>query len=137
MVDIVDSIFNIVWVGYLFCAFKASFNYFQKPLGSHHIYNIKINLAYYMILIRNSIHFFYNIIHYTYYLQMSHLSNYLIYTVDFIYLTTTNIIYYIQSLIHILNMIYMDTVNVYYHIQPVIYPNNSPLITTDNIFYLH
>ena len=63
MVDIVDSIFNIVWVGYLFCAFKASFNYYQKPLDIHHIYHIKISPAYYMTLFRNSINFIYNIIH--------------------------------------------------------------------------
>ena len=32
MVIIVDTVANIVWVGYLFCAFKASFNYYQKLL---------------------------------------------------------------------------------------------------------
>ena len=50
MVVIVDMIANIVWVGYPFCAFKASFNFYPKLLVSHHLYNIKINLVHYLSL---------------------------------------------------------------------------------------
>ena len=107
MVDIVDNIFNIVWVGYLFYAFKASSNYYQKLLDIHHNYYIKINLVYYMIFFRNSINFIYNIIHYH------------------------------RSYIYILNMSHLDTVNIYHHIQPVISIDNLLLINTDNISYLH
>ena len=60
MVVIVDIMANIVWVGYLFCAFKASFNFYQKPLVSHHLYHIKINLAYLFLVIKNISTIIYN-----------------------------------------------------------------------------
>ena len=60
MVVIVDIMANIVWVGYLFCAFKASFNYYQKSLVSHHLYHIKINLAQLFLVIKNSYTIIYN-----------------------------------------------------------------------------
>ena len=53
MVVIVDILANSVWVGYLFYAFKASFNYYQKLLVSHHIYYIKLNLAYLFMVNKN------------------------------------------------------------------------------------
>ena len=49
MVVIVDIVANIVWVGYLFCAFKASFNFYQKHLDIHHIYYNKITIIYNII----------------------------------------------------------------------------------------
>ena len=54
MVVIVDILANSVWVGYLFYAFKASFNYYQKLWVSHHIYYNKLNLAYLYKSIKNS-----------------------------------------------------------------------------------
>ena len=53
MVVIVDTLANSVWVGYLFYAFKASFNSYRKLLVSHHIYYIKLNLAYLFVVIKS------------------------------------------------------------------------------------
>ena len=139
MVDIVDSMFNIAWVGYLFCAFKASFNFYQKLLDIHHIYYIKINLAMLHDLLRDhSINFITTTsVHQTYYIQVLHSFNYLIDIINLGYLTTISLIYYHQTSIYHLIMIYLDAVNIYYHIQPVIYINNLQFIITDYIFYLH
>ena len=137
MVVIVDNIFNIVWVGYLFCAFKASFNYYQKPLDNHHIYYIKINLTYHMIFYRDIINFIYRVILRIRHLQILYLPEHLSYIYDIAYLTTINIIYNHQSFIYIFYMIYMDTVNIDYHIQPVIYTDNLLFIDVDSIFYMH
>ena len=53
MVVIVDILANSVWVGYLFYAFKASSNSYQKLLASHHIYYIKLILAYLFTVNKN------------------------------------------------------------------------------------
>ena len=60
MVVIVDIVANIVWVGYLFCAFKASSNFYQKPLVSHHLYYIKINSVHHFRFIEISPNITYN-----------------------------------------------------------------------------
>ena len=91
MVVIVDIVANIVWVGYLFCAFKASFNFYQKPLDIHHLYYIKINSAYF-IFMETNIYIIHNFCHSTFHISATHLISDIV-NIILAYIITTGIIY--------------------------------------------
>ena len=105
MVVIVDILANSVWVGYLFYAFKASFNYYQKLLVSHHIYYIKLNLAYTFMFIES----LYTIIH-----SSSHQIDYIMAT----YIINNPVIF---------TLIYNHYIDILY-IQPFNYQFNKTLM---------
>ena len=114
MVVIVDIVANIVWVGYLFCAFKASFNYYQKLLDIHHHCYINIITDY-------------NIIFEQHHILVQHYLN---------YLNNIQNNYYQLPLIYHFNMIYLEIINIYCHIKLFIYSDNLQFIITDYILYL-
>ena len=134
MVVIVDTVANIVWVGYLFCAFKASFNFHQKPLVSHHAYYIKINLVHHFIFFEISINIIHNSCNQTYHISATYLINNIVNIIlaSFLYI---RVIHYIQLFNHQFNKTYMESF-IDNRIQLVIYLNNLQFILTDNLSYL-
>ena len=134
MVVIVDIVANIVWVGYLFCAFKASFNFYQKPLVSHHLYYIKINLVHHFMFFKISINIIHNFCNPIHHISATHLINNIA-NITLAYFLYIKVIYRIQSLNHQFNKTYMELL-INNHIQLVIYINNLPFIFTDNLFYI-
>ena len=135
MVVIVDILANIVWVGYLFCAFKASFNFYQKPLVIHHLYYIKINLVHHFIFFKIRINIIHNYCSQIYHISATHLINNIV-NIMLAYFLYTRVIYYIQAFNHQFNKTYVELFNIDNHVQLVIHINNLQFILTDNLFYL-
>ena len=129
MVVIVDIMANIVWVGYLFCAFKASFNFYQKPLVSHHFCYIKINLAYLFLTIKNISIIIYNSCHQTYLIMAICIINNTG-IIIFAYSLYYRVIYYIQSFNY-------QQFSINHLAQLVTYICYLQIIIKNNLLYLH
>ena len=135
MAVIVDIVANIVWAGYLFCAFKASFNFYQKPLVIHHLYYIKIDSVHHFIFFKISINIIHNFCKQIYHFSTTHLINNVV-NIILAYFLYTRIIYYIQSINHQFNKTYVELFNINNQVQLVIHINNLQFILTDIHFYL-